>query len=107
MGEAHLDHPGDWHWFMGHGPAEIIGDCPHENCPHHAGSVVAYGPDYRHYELIQCDVDEGCNGNCRGWMAEFPHPYPNTGRYVHPEHNGGYKLVDLSTEVKREKVQVI
>jgi hypothetical protein len=67
---AHVDRPGELHWFTGHGPARILGSCPHEGCPHTATRVVAWGPDLEHYELVVCDVDEGCAGRCRGWIAQ-------------------------------------
>ena len=68
MAEPHLDHPGDYHWFHGYGPREVIGPCPHLACPHNAQSVVAWGPDMTRYELMDCDVDDGCAGNCRAWV---------------------------------------
>lgn len=74
MAEAHLDHPGDFHFFSGYGPARVKGPCPHTGCPHHGVSVIAWGPDYEHYELLVCEVNEGCAGRCRGWKAEFPYP---------------------------------
>lgn len=67
MSVRHLDHPGDWHWFKGHGPAEVIGACPHTTCPHNAQSVIAHGPTLDRYELVTCDVDDGCAGTCRAW----------------------------------------
>lgn len=67
MSERHLDHPGDWHWFKGHGPAPAIGHCPHTTCRHHSQSVIAHGPDLEHYELVVCDVVQGCAGQCRAW----------------------------------------
>jgi len=72
MSEAHLDHPGEWRWFHGYGPAEIVGQCPHDSCGHYGTSVIAYGPDFEHYELVTCDDTDGCNGSCRGWTKEYP-----------------------------------
>jgi hypothetical protein len=66
---AYVDRPGEAHWFAGHGPARLIGPCPHD-CRHHATSVVAWGPDLDHYELVVCDVTDGCDGRCRGWVAQ-------------------------------------
>jgi hypothetical protein len=66
---AYLDHPGELHWFTGHGPATVVGPCPH-SCVHNATSVVAHGPDFEHYELVDCDVRDGCAGRCRGWVAQ-------------------------------------
>lgn len=68
MGEPHLDHPGEWHWFSGYGPAEVIGPCPHTTCKHWGQSVIAYGPDLDHYELVTCDDSDGCRGYCRAWV---------------------------------------
>lgn len=68
MAQVYLDHPGDLHWFSGYGPREVLGPCPHAACPHNAQSVVAWGPDATRYELMDCDVDDGCAGNCRAWV---------------------------------------
>lgn len=72
MGEVHLDHPGEWSWFSCYGPLPIRGPCPHYDCPHDFMRDIAYGPDYDHYTLVQCDVPDGCNGLCRGWVKEYP-----------------------------------
>jgi hypothetical protein len=55
-------------WEKGRRP---VGPCPHSGCPHNAQSVVAWGPDFEHYELVVCDTDDpgGCDGMCRGWLA--------------------------------------
>jgi hypothetical protein len=71
MGAIHLDHPGDFHWFHGYGPRKVIGPCPHKGCPHNATSVVAWGPDTARYELVDCDVGDGCAGNCRAWVNSY------------------------------------
>lgn len=71
MSEVHLDHPGDWRWYGGR-PAVVVGPCPHATCPHDGARGIADGPDYEHYVLLQCDVPDGCAGQCRGWMAEWP-----------------------------------
>jgi hypothetical protein len=73
MGEAHLDHPGEIHWFKSYGPSLVLGPCPHA-CPHNAQSVIAYGPSYERYELAQCDVPEHCDGGCRTWVDEHGRP---------------------------------
>lgn len=74
MAEAHLDHPGEITWFVGHGPAPILGDCPHVGCEHRDTRVIADGPDFEHYELVICTEqgDGKCAGACRGWHAEYP-----------------------------------
>jgi hypothetical protein len=72
VAEAHLDHPGDVTWFKGHGPAPVLGPCPHRDCPHNLLGTVAWGPDYEHYTLITCDVGGGCAGGCRAWQPEWP-----------------------------------
>ncbi len=46
------------------------GPCPHGSCSHWGQSVVAWGGDMAHYELVVCDDTEGCAGNCRGWSSE-------------------------------------
>lgn len=71
MAEAHLDHPGEITWFAGKSHAPIIGLCSH-NCPHDGQGVVAWGPSYNRYELVQCMVTpdehpDGCAGRCRAW----------------------------------------
>lgn len=74
MAEPHLDHPGDISWYVGHGPAPILGDCPHVACQHSDTHTVAWGPDFEHYELVVC-VEQGegrCAGACRGWAASYP-----------------------------------
>lgn len=72
MSEAHLDHPGDWRWFSGHGPRPVKGPCPHVDCGHSDVRAIAYGPDFDHYVLDECHTEAGCNGRCRGWTAEYP-----------------------------------
>lgn len=59
-----LDVPGGVRFFHGHGPAPVLGPCPHD-CEHRHLSVIAWGPDWQRYELIQCDMV--CDGQCRGW----------------------------------------
>lgn len=59
-----LDTPGGVKFFHGHGPAPVLGPCLH-NCPHRHRTVIAWGPDWERYELIQCD--QVCAGQCRGW----------------------------------------
>ncbi len=60
------------HWFASYPEHErartVIGRCPHD-CPHNLTATVGWGPDLVHYELHRCDVPDGCNRNCRGWMA--------------------------------------
>lgn len=68
MAEIHLDHPGEITWFKGYGPAAVIGPCPHSQCRHLDQSVIAWGPDLNHYELVTCDVGEECNRFCRAWV---------------------------------------
>lgn len=100
MGEAHLDHPGEWHWFSGYGPLPVTGPCPHTDCPHNATITIAYGPDFEHYELIICDVDAGCNGRCRGWTREYPVGYAyehKVPRVLWPDQHLGW----LETEVSK------
>lgn len=74
MAEVHVDADmaGEVRWFKTCVPLPVIGPCPHTRCPHHAQTVVAWGPDYNHYELVTCDVgpvDGGCGGACRAWVA--------------------------------------
>jgi hypothetical protein len=64
--KAHLDHPGDLHWFSGYGPLAVLGECPHAACRHTGTSVIAWGPDLARYELVQCDLD--CDSSCRAWV---------------------------------------
>jgi hypothetical protein len=71
-GKIHVDNPGEIRWFAGWGPATVIGPCPHTTCRHHATSVIAWGPDYTRYELVTCDVDGHCAGDCRAWSDGSP-----------------------------------
>ena len=73
MAEAHVDTPGEIHWFSGEGPAPVLGPCPHHGCPHNALATLAWGPDHAHYELNRCDAD--CAGECRAWSMEYPPPF--------------------------------
>lgn len=89
MAEPHLDHPGEMSWFVGHGPAPVLGQCPHPTCEHLGHSVIAWGPDAEHYELVQCDTDAECAGACRGWTRIVGHHESRGDRWVQ---------VDLSRE---------
>lgn len=71
-GKIHVDHPGEISWFHGYGPLPIVGPCPHLDCPHNAQSTIAWGPDYERYELVVCDVDQGCASWCRAWTDGSP-----------------------------------
>lgn len=73
MSHAAISQPDEViHWFASWPEAQrgrpVLGDCPHARCPHVATTVVGWGPDLAHYELVVCDSD-GCQGNCRGWAA--------------------------------------
>lgn len=70
MAEAHLDHPGDVSWFKGYGPRTVIGPCPHD-CDHAGEATIAWGPDYAHYELVECT--EACARTCRAWTGSWPY----------------------------------
>lgn len=84
MGEAHLDTDGGVRWFKGHGPAPVVGPCPHDDCDHKwTSSVIAYGPDFAHYELLECRTTKGEGCGCRGWYGEWPAGH--TPRWRHPE----------------------
>jgi hypothetical protein len=65
-GKAVLDNPGEVSWFHGHGPKKPIGDCDHV-CRHLSTSVIAYGPDFDHYELVEC-----YDCKCRSWIPDSP-----------------------------------
>ncbi len=69
MAEPHLDHPGEIHWFKGEGPAPVLGPCPHGACKHWGQGVIAWGPSYERYELVECCIkdDGGCGAECRAW----------------------------------------
>jgi hypothetical protein len=92
MAEAHLDHPGEITWFAGHGPAAVLGDCPH-TCAHTMIRNIAWGPDHGHYTLNECIVPGGCDGRCRAWAEEWPPPHS-----AHrPKHRlGKFRLVDAA-----------
>ncbi len=77
MATAHLDQDmrGEVvRWYRselgGHALRTPVGPCPHAACRHWGQSVVGWGGDLDHYELVVCDDDPGCAGNCRGWSAE-------------------------------------
>ena len=88
--EVALDHPGEISWFKSD-PEEqdrhAVGPCPHAECEHHGQSVVAWGPDFDHYELVVCDDSGpgGCAGWCRGWRATDDNDHGGTlgGKYWH------------------------
>jgi hypothetical protein len=67
---ARIAHGGDVHWFSGYQPGAVDGACPHGRCPHNTVGVIAWGPTFGRYELVQCDVrgDVGCRGGCRAWI---------------------------------------
>lgn len=91
MAETHLDHPGEITWFAGHGPAAVLGDCPH-TCTHSHTQVIAWGPDFDHYTLVAC-VD-ACQGRCRAWTQEWPPEGPQN-RLGMPRYRlGKFRLVD-------------
>lgn len=73
MAEPNVDNPGEITWFKSHGPATVLGLCPHSTCDHHSTSVVAWGPDMQRYTLDRCDVAGGCDKNCRAWHTERPY----------------------------------
>jgi hypothetical protein len=101
MAEPHLDHPGEIHWFMGHGPAPVIGPCRHRECRHLGQSVIAHGPSYERYELVACgsldqaaESDDDCASQCRAWVDQ-------QGRVVTP-----WLRVDLAREAPRTRAEV-
>jgi hypothetical protein len=58
--EVAVDLPGEVWWFKSdpeEGDRRPVGSCPHTGCRHTGQSVVAWGPDLDHYELIVCDDD--------------------------------------------------
>ena len=84
MSEPNLDHPGEIHWFKGHEPRPVLGPCPHAECKHLGQGVIAWGPSYERYELVECgnidpanESDSDCATHCRAWVDEH-------GRVVSP-----------------------
>lgn len=69
MADAHLDHPGEITWYAGQRPLPVAGPCDHA-CLHHIQRIIAWGPSYARYELVQCSVPYGCAGTCRAWADE-------------------------------------
>jgi hypothetical protein len=72
VAEPHLDHPGEITWFAGKSHAPIVGLCSHD-CPHDGQGVIAWGPSYDRYELVQCAIKpsehpDGCDSRCRAWV---------------------------------------
>lgn len=69
MAEPHLDRPGEIHWFKGETPFPVLGPCQHA-CQHWGQSVIAWGPSYERYELVECGRpgDDGCDARCRAWV---------------------------------------
>jgi hypothetical protein len=113
VAEAHLDHPGGVSWWVGNGPAPILGDCPHE-CEHRDTRTVAWGPDFEHYELVECLDTEGCAAGgrnttgvvCRGWSAE--HPRDEAKRLGLPAmRTHGWKQIDRAGEHKTTRKERI
>lgn len=70
MSDENLERPGDFHWWSGHGPAEVLGPCPHVDCRHDTQATIAWGPDMTRYELVRRDAD--CHGMCRAWTDGGP-----------------------------------
>ena len=58
------DIQGGWHWFKGYGPKQIKGTYA-GYCNHQKRTVVAHGPDLRHFTLDEC---EECY--CRAWFTD-------------------------------------
>jgi hypothetical protein len=80
MAEPHLDNPGEIRWFKGEGPAAVLGPCPHTACKHLGQSVIAWGPSYDRYELVDCgsldpadESDSECARQCRAWTDKRGH----------------------------------
>jgi hypothetical protein len=80
MAEAHVDQdmagvPIRWYRseIAGEALRKPTGPCPHTDRRHWGRTVVAWGGDLEHYELVVCDDNPGCAGNCRGWSSEV-HP---------------------------------
>jgi hypothetical protein len=72
VAEPHLDHPGEITWFAGKSHAPIVGLCSH-TCPHDGQGVIAWGPSFERYELVQCAVKpsehpDACDSCCRAWV---------------------------------------
>jgi hypothetical protein len=73
--DMQLDTAGEIEWFYGRGPAPVLGPCRHD-CKH-ARSLVAWGPSYDRYKLVECNgVRSGgggteCAGRCRAWMDSW------------------------------------
>jgi hypothetical protein len=75
VAEAHVDQdmigePIRWYRSELDGEAlrKPVGPCPHTDCRHWGQSVVAWGGDFEHYELVVCDDAPGCAG---GWSSEI------------------------------------
>lgn len=70
-----LDHTGEIEWLYGRGPAPVLGPCRH-GCKH-ARSIIAQGPTFDRYTLVECNgVRPGggeteCAGRCRAWMDSW------------------------------------
>lgn len=64
-GEFIIDVPLDdiVHWFVGYGPGEVLGLCPHA-CVHRSRANIAWGSDREHYTLDECST---CH--CRAWLS--------------------------------------
>jgi hypothetical protein len=55
-------------------------------------SVVAWGPDFDHYELVRCDDTDGCAGSCRGWQPTDDNDHGGLGG---PKYAAGVKQWSL------------
>lgn len=95
----------DVKWFAGYGPVEVVGPCLHADCPHNATSVIAWGPSLKHYELVTCDVPEGCNGRCRVWESALPNS--NGGIPNLPNRGSNQDRPDRPYVLHREWMQVV
>lgn len=61
-------------WHPGHGPEQVIGECPHAGCPHDQRTPIGRGRDLLRRDYARCDVPDGCAGNCRAWVSDLGVP---------------------------------
>lgn len=70
MSVAHIDNDthGAVRWFRDYGPVPVqpyTGDCQHWG-----QSVIAWGWDSKHYELVECGISGHGDCNSRAWSNE-------------------------------------
>lgn len=73
----YIDVPeGQVHWFTPWKPGADGGPCDHD-CVHPAVMIIAWGPDFEHYELGKC---QKCS--CIAWYTQAENPFDEPSQSV-------------------------